>query len=98
MRLKRHIGGMPHLDMTTSKWDASMGTLASQVVDVSHYVRSYLAATGVMTPPETSSSQQTLKHRVEQRSIGVALDSKLCFWKLNVDDACVVLRGVWRRR
>jgi hypothetical protein len=26
-----------------------MGTLASQVVDVSHYVRSYLAATGVMT-------------------------------------------------
>jgi hypothetical protein len=31
--------------MTTSKWDASMGTLASQVVDVSHYVRSYLAAT-----------------------------------------------------
>jgi hypothetical protein len=21
MRLKRHLGGMPHLDMTTSKWD-----------------------------------------------------------------------------
>jgi hypothetical protein len=45
----RHFEVMPHLDMTASKWDTSMGTLKSKVADVRRYVRSNLAAIGVMT-------------------------------------------------